>query len=39
MRVHITVNEIIIKLKLLSTSDHYVKLAHFGIKDENALGV
>ena len=34
-----TINEVISEIKLLATSDHYSKLAHFGIKDDKALGV
>lgn len=32
-------DEIISELKSLSTPEHYAKLAHFGIKDDKALGV
>ena len=34
-----TVQEVLIELKSLSTSDHFNKLAHFGINTEKALGV
>ena len=34
-----TVNEIIKELEALSSPDHFTKLAHFGIKDTNAIGV
>jgi len=34
-----TVSEILIELKSLSTPEHFAKLAHFGIKDTKALGV
>lgn len=34
-----TVNKVIDELKLISTPEHFAKLAHFGIKDDNALGV
>lgn len=34
-----TVHEVIIELKALATQDHFSKLAYFGIKDTNAVGV
>ena len=34
-----TVNEILIELKSLSTPDHFAKLAHFGINNKKALGI
>jgi len=34
-----TVEEIIIELKTLSTPDHFAKLSHFGIETSRALGV
>lgn len=34
-----TVNEVISEMKLLATPDHFAKLAHFGIRDDKALGV
>ncbi len=34
-----TVNEIVIELKALSTPEHYAKLSYFGIKDDKAFGV
>ena len=34
-----SVNEIIKELEALSSPDHFTKLAHFGIKDTNAIGV
>jgi 3-methyladenine DNA glycosylase AlkD len=32
-------DEVLIEIKLLSTPDHFSKLAHFGINDSKALGV
>ena len=34
-----TVNEVIIEIQQLATPEHFAKLAHFGIKDDKALGV
>jgi 3-methyladenine DNA glycosylase AlkD len=34
-----TVQEVIIELKALSTPEHFAKLSYFGIKDDKALGV
>ena len=34
-----TVEQVLIELKLLSTPEHFGKLAHFGINDAKALGV
>src|ERR1035437_4711475 len=33
------VNEVLTEIKLLSTPEHFGKLAHFGINDSNAYGV
>jgi len=34
-----TVDEVIVELKSLSTPEHFAQLAHFGIKDSKALGI
>ncbi len=39
MNTHSSVNDIVSELKSLATADHFEKLAHFGIKDDKALGV